>query len=89
MIFLGILGLIGGLVASSPFILYYYYNPIPLKGDVGNMMEDIGWDAVMPTAWFGGYFYWQALVVCIMVLVATLYPLRKIDKLKENEALRG
>jgi ABC-type lipoprotein release transport system permease subunit len=89
MIFLGILGLIGGLIASTPIILYFYYHPILLKGDVGNMMEDIGWDAVMPTAWFGGYFYWQAVVVSVMVLIATLYPLRKISKLKEIEALRS
>jgi ABC-type lipoprotein release transport system permease subunit len=89
MILIGILGLIGGLIASSPFILYYFYNPILLKGDVGNIMEDIGWDAVMPTAWFGGYFYWQAIVVSTMVLIATLYPLRKISKLKEIDALRS
>jgi ABC-type lipoprotein release transport system permease subunit len=69
--------------------LYYFYNPILLKGDVGNIMEDIGWDAVMPTAWFGGYFYWQAIVVSTMVLIATLYPLRKISKLKEIDALRS
>jgi ABC-type lipoprotein release transport system permease subunit len=89
MIFLGILGLVGGLLASSPFIIYFYYHPILLKGDLGKMMEDYGWDAVMPTAWFGPYFYWQALVVCIMVLLATIYPLRKIGKLKEIEALRS
>ena len=89
MIFLGIQGLIGGLLASTPFILYFYYYPIVLKGDLGKMMEDYGWDAVMPTAWFGPYFYWQAIIVCIMVLLATIYPLRKIGKLKEIEALRS
>lgn len=89
MIFLGILGLAGGLLASAPFIMYFYYNPILLKGDLGKMMEDYGWDAIMPTAWFGPYFYWQALVVLIMVLLATIYPLRKIGKLKEIEALRS
>jgi ABC-type lipoprotein release transport system permease subunit len=89
MILLGILGLIGGMLASAPVILYFYYNPILLKGDLGKIMEDIGWDAVMPTAWFGPYFYWQAIVVCIMVLTATLYPLRKISRLKEIEALRS
>ena len=89
MILLGILGLIGGLIASTPFILYFYYYPIVLKGDLGKMMEDYGWDAVMPTAWFGPYFYWQAIIVCIMVLLATVYPLRKIGKLKEIEALRS
>ena len=89
MILLGIQGLIAGLIASTPVILYFYYHPILLKGELGKMMEDYGWDAVMPTAWFGPYFYWQAIVVCIMVLLATIYPLRKIGKLKEIEALRG
>jgi ABC-type lipoprotein release transport system permease subunit len=89
MILLGILGLIAGLLASTPVILYFYYNPILLKGDIGKMMEDYGWDAIMPTAWFGPYFYWQAIIVCAMVLLATLYPLRKIGKLKEMEALRS
>ena len=89
MILLGILGLIGGLLASAPFIMYFYYNPILLKGDLAKMMEDYGWEAIMPTAWFGPYFYWQAVVVFIMVLLATVYPLRKIGKLKEIEALRS
>lgn len=89
MILLGILGLVGGMLASAPFIMHFYYHPILLKGDLGKMMEDYGWDAIMPTAWFGPYFYWQALVVIIMVLLATIYPLRKIGKLKEMEALRG
>jgi ABC-type lipoprotein release transport system permease subunit len=89
MILLGILGLIGGMMASAPVVMYFYYRPILLKGDLGKMMEDYGWDAVMPTAWFGPYFYWQAIVVCIMVLAATLYPLRKIGRLKEIEALRS
>jgi ABC-type lipoprotein release transport system permease subunit len=86
---LGAIGLIAGLLASSPVILYFYYFPILLKGDMGKMMEDYGWDAVMPTAWFGPYFYWQAVIVGLMVLLATLYPLRKIGKLKEIEALRS
>jgi putative ABC transport system permease protein len=78
-----------GMLASAPFIMYFYYHPILLKGDLAKMMEDYGWEAVMPTAWFGPYFYWQAVVVCIMVLLATVYPLRKIRKLKEIEALRS
>jgi putative ABC transport system permease protein len=89
MIIMGFIGLVTGLIASAPFILYFYYNPILLRGELGKMMEDYGWDSVMPTAWFGPYFYWQAVIVFIMILVATLYPLRKISKLKEIEALRS
>jgi ABC-type lipoprotein release transport system permease subunit len=89
MIFLGAIGLVCGLLASIPLILYFYFYPIVLKGDLANMMEDWGWDAIMPTAWFGPYFYWQAVIVAFMVVLATLYPLRKIGKMKEIEALKG
>jgi ABC-type lipoprotein release transport system permease subunit len=89
MMLLGAVGLVCGLLASVPLILYFYYYPVVLKGDLANMMEDYGWDAVMPTAWFGPYFYWQAVIVALMVVLATLYPLRKIGKLKEIEALKG
>ena len=40
MILLGALGLITGLLASVPLILYFYYFPIVLKGDLAKMMED-------------------------------------------------
>ena len=89
MAMLGVIGLITGLLASTPLILYYYYNPILLKGDMATMMEEWGWDPVMPTAWFGPYFFWQALVVVIMVILVTIYPMRKIGQLKEIEALRA
>jgi len=89
MILLGAIGLVCGLMASTPIILYFYYYPVLLKGDLAKMMEDYGWDAVMPTAWFGPYFYWQAILVGLMVFLATIYPLRKIGKLKEIEALRS
>jgi len=89
MMLLGIIGLVSGLLASLPIILYFHYNPILLTGDLGNMMEDYGWDAVMPTATIGPYFYRQALVIALMVGLATIYPLRKIGKLKEIEALKA
>lgn len=89
MILLGTLGLLSGLLASTPFILYFHYFPIVLKGDLAKMMEDYGWDPIMPAAWFGPYFYWQAFIVGLMVLLAIIYPLRKIGKLKEIEALRS
>jgi ABC-type lipoprotein release transport system permease subunit len=89
MMLLGAIGLVCGLLASVPLILYFYYYPVVLKGDMANMMADWGWEAVMPTAWFGPYFYWQAVIVALMVVLATLYPLRKIGKLKEIEALKG
>jgi len=89
MILLGTFGLIAGLAASIPLITYFYVNPVLLRGDLGKMMEDWGWEAVMPTAPVGPYYFWQALIVLCMVLLAVVYPLRKIARLKEIEALRS
>jgi ABC-type lipoprotein release transport system permease subunit len=89
MLLLGALGLVCGLAASMPLILWFYYYPIVLKGELGQMMTDWGWDAIMPTAWFGSYFYWQSVIVLLMVILATLYALRKIGKLTVIEALRS
>jgi ABC-type lipoprotein release transport system permease subunit len=89
MVLLGIFGLVAGLIASVPLITWYYVNPYILRGDLAKMMEEWGWEAVMPTAPVGPYFFWQALIVLIMVLLAVIYPLRKIAKLKEIEALRS
>ncbi|MCE5345958.1 MAG: FtsX-like permease family protein [Bacteroidales bacterium] len=89
MLLLGSIGLVCGLLAGTPIILYFYYYPIILKGDLAKMMEDYGVDPMMPTAWFGPYFYWQAIIIGLMILIATIYPLRKIGKLKVIEALRS
>ena len=89
MMLLGAIGLVSGLLASVPLILYFYYYPVVLKGEMARIMEDWGWDPVMPAAWFGPYFYWQVLIVALMVVLATIYPLRKIRKLKEIEALKA
>ena len=53
------------------------------------MMTEWGWEAVMPTAEIGSYFWWQAVIVALMILLATIYPIRRINKLKEIEALRS
>lgn len=89
MLLLGALGLLAGLLASAPVILYFYYNPLVLTGDIAKMMADWGWEAVMPTAWFGAYYFWQAGIVALMVILATIYPLRKIGKLEVVEALKA
>jgi ABC-type lipoprotein release transport system permease subunit len=89
MLLLGVIGLVAGVIASVPVILYFYFYPIVLKGDLARMMEDFGFDAIMPTALFGPYFYWQMFIVLIMILLATLYAIFKIGKLNVIEALRS
>ena len=89
MFFIGLLGIISSIIASIPIILYGYNNPLHFKGDMAKMYEEYGFDPVMKFAGFGEYYFWQSLVVAIIVLIAVCYPVRKIIRLKEIQALRA
>lgn len=89
MIILGLLGIVSGILASSPIIIFGYYFPIQLKGDMAKMMEDYNLEPIMPMAWFDTYFINQTVVVLIIVMLASLYPILRIGKMKVINALRG
>lgn len=89
MFFMGLIGVLSGLALSSPLIWYLFKNPMRLTGDMAQVMEDMGFEPVMPLAWFDMYMVWQGLIVALMVVLASIYPLRKVFKLKEIEALRA
>lgn len=89
MFFMGLIGVLSGIALSSPLIWYLHVNPMRLTGDMAQVMEDMGFEAVMPLAWFDNFIIWQGLIVALMVILASIYPLRKVFKLKEIEALRS
>ena len=87
-IFIGILGILSGIVASMPIILYYFFNPVKLEGEMANMMLQMGVEPVMPFALDIGIFINQALVIFILVLISYVYPFFKIRNLKAITAMR-
>ncbi|MFB6318564.1 ABC transporter permease [Saccharicrinis sp. FJH54] len=89
MAFLGFIGAASGMLASIPVILTGYYHPVQLGGDMAKMLEDMGWDPVMPMEWFGQYFYMQGIIIIIMVVLACWFPVRSILKLDTIKALRN
>lgn len=89
MIAIGFLGAIAGIIGSVPLVLYFYYNPIRLSGEAAQMMENFGIEPVMPFAWFGDYYLWQTLIVILIVVVAIIYPVINITRIKVIKALRG
>jgi len=89
MLLMGLLGVLSGIVISLPFLFVLHFNPIRLTGDMAQVMEDMGFEAIMPIAWLDFYILWQGLVVAFMVILACLYPLRKVFALKEVDALRA
>lgn len=82
------IGILLGYVVGLPIIHYYNIHPIRLAGEMAKMMTDMGFEPLMPMAPFGSYILWQAFSVLLMVALASIYPLRKILKLKVVNAIK-
>lgn len=89
MVFISLLGVISGMIASIPMVLYGHYNPIRITGDTAKMYEEMGFDPVMPFAFIDTYFLNQGVIVLIMVFLATIYPIITISKLNVIKSIRG
>lgn len=89
MMYIGLLGIMSGIAVSLPVILIGRYNPIRFSGDMAKMYEDYGLEPVMTFMPVGTYFFWQSVVVAVMVLIAIVYPVRKINKMKLVNSLKA
>lgn len=89
MIYIGLIGIVVGVMAATPLILHLYHNPIKLSGEMAKMMEDYGFDMLFKAQMIDSYYLWQSLVVAIIVMVSVLYPVKQILGLKEIKGLRS
>ncbi|HNW50224.1 MAG TPA: FtsX-like permease family protein [Prolixibacteraceae bacterium] len=89
MFFLGIIGAVSGTLASIPLILLGHYYPVKLTGEVAKMYEDMGFQAIMPTALFDPYFFTQGMIILVMVFLACYSPVRSILKINVIKAIHG
>ncbi len=89
MAFIGLLGLLAGIAGSMPVILYYHYHPIRLGGEVAESIKDFGIEPIMPMAWQADFYASQTLIVAAIVVVAVLYPIYSITRIRPVKAMRG
>jgi ABC-type lipoprotein release transport system permease subunit len=89
MVFIGLIGLLAGIAGSMPVILYYHYNPIRLSGEVAQSIETFGIEPIMPMAWQADFYMNQTIIVAAIVVVAVLYPIYSITRIRAVKAMRG
>lgn len=87
--YIAVIGTVAGMIAAIPVIILGYYYPYKYTGDLARMMEDMGFDPVMPMEWFGPYYYSQAAVILVMVIIVSYFPMHKIRKTKVINSLRA
>ncbi|MCG8701328.1 MAG: FtsX-like permease family protein [Bacteroidales bacterium] len=83
------LGTLIGFGLSFPIITALHNNPIPLQGDMAEMMEEYGFEAIIFFSNSGYIFYTQALIIFIVSIVIFLFPLMGLGKLNVIKAIRG
>lgn len=78
-------GVFAGMVVALPVVLYFYYNPIQLSGNMADAMADYGFEPVMPFAFGPEVFLSQAKIVLVIALIVGMYPVYKVYRIKMME----
>lgn len=81
-IFISFAGIIAGIVVAIPIVIFFYYNPIPLTGDMAQTMIDFGFEPVMPLSTDPAIFIEQVQIVLVLSLLVGLYPVYKVFRMK-------
>lgn len=87
--FLALTGVILGMVVTTPILIWFYYNPIPLTGEIAFTMEEMGFEPIIPFSLAPELFIGQiGIVLCLLALCAC-YPLIRIGRLRIMRAMKG
>ena len=89
MLLMGIIGVATGILGSLPVIGYLVRNPIRFTGEYAEMFEQYGFEPIMPARFEGYYFAGQSTVVMVIFILAIIYPVLSVLRLKEIKALRS
>ena len=87
-VYIGIIGVLGGIVVSIPIVYYMIHNPIPLSGDAAEAMIDMGIEPLLLFSVAPKVFINQLITVLIITAVVSLYPIINALSMKEIDYLR-
>lgn len=82
-------GCVLGLLISTPIVWYLKRNPISFGKDVAKVYEQFGFEPIFPATLNIDIFIRQALIVLIIGLVLSLYPVINIIRINPIKAMRG
>ncbi len=88
-IFIGLIGCSIGLIISYVFCLYFFYNPIPLTGEMATATEQYGMEPYMFFSLKSSLFYSQMILVFLISVFISIFPIYNIYRLKITKAMRG
>jgi lipoprotein-releasing system permease protein len=88
-LFIGIIGCTAGIIVSYLFCLWFYYNPIPLTGEMATATVQYGMEPYMFFSIQPSLFFNQMILVFFISLFIAVFPVYNIYRLKITSALRA
>lgn len=85
---LSLIAVVIGTLMGIPLLAYYRMNPIMLGGKAAEMVIAYGFEPILPFSMDPGIFWTQALTVLVIAIVAALYPIFRVFRLRPVEAVR-
>jgi ABC-type lipoprotein release transport system permease subunit len=73
-LWIGLLGVLAGFLGTMPVISWFVHHPVPITGQAGEWMENIGFEPFMFFAWDVGVFLQQMAVVFVLTTLVSFYP---------------
>jgi ABC-type lipoprotein release transport system permease subunit len=87
-ILITILGVISGILISLPLTFYFNQKPLRVTGEMADVYERFGFEALFPTALNTGIFITQSMIVLIIAFIIGLYPLWHISRINPVNAMK-
>ena len=87
-IFLSAIGILLGIALSRPIVLYFYNNPLEFPSDQVEMMENQGFEAVVPFMSSYDIPITHGLIIFFISLIICFYPILTIYKLNPIKAMK-
>ena len=82
---MSLMGLILALGVTVPVAHWFAAHPIKISGEMADMFISYGMDPIMPMSVHPSIFTTQIMTVLLIALLAMIYPLNKILRLKINK----
>lgn len=87
-LFTVIVGCILGILASIPVVYYLHKFPIRIYGEGAKAYERFGFEAVFPTSTDYHHFVNQGIVVLLIGLILSMYPVIKVIRLNPVDSMK-
>ncbi|HAC15447.1 MAG TPA: ABC transporter permease [Bacteroidetes bacterium] len=88
MLFISVLGVICGMLLSLPIVIWFHLNPVYFSGDAAATILEFGMEPFIQFSTDPSIFLLHAIIVLIMALIISIYPVWHIHRLQPVKAMR-